>query len=154
MFRKQCVAPFRERNSILSFFHLMRNQAGFTLIELISTLVIISVLAAILIPRYIDAETTAKMRGLDVGVAELNGRETLTWAMVKLSNTGYKRDQQVWDQLSVDPGIYLGADYEWPDLPNINPGTGKGTATLMFKKEKAPLNRTGSTIETPGRWQR
>jgi prepilin-type N-terminal cleavage/methylation domain-containing protein len=125
------------------------SQSGFTLIELIATMVIISVLAAILIPRYIDAETSAKMRGLEMGVAELNGRETLTWALVKLSNSGYKEDLSLWTQFKVDPGTNLGADYDWTAEPNI--GGGK----LRFKKEvEATLLRTGSTTETPGRWRR
>jgi prepilin-type N-terminal cleavage/methylation domain-containing protein len=128
------------------------NQSGFTLIELIATMVIISVLAAVLIPRYIDAETSAKMRGLDMGVAEMNGRETLTWAMVKLSDSGYKGDLRLWDQFKVDPGTNLGADYDWNlGQPDIDSGTG----TLRFKKEvSAALTRAPSTTEKPGRWSR
>jgi prepilin-type N-terminal cleavage/methylation domain-containing protein len=131
------------------------SENGFTLIELISTLVIISVLAAVLVPRYLDAETSAKMRGLDMGVSEMNGRETVTWAKVKLSNSGYPPppadgDGPVWTQLKADPGTDLGADYDWPAGPPNNAG-GK----LRFKKEvEAQLLRTGSTIETPGKWRR
>jgi prepilin-type N-terminal cleavage/methylation domain-containing protein len=129
------------------------SQQGFTLIELIATLVIISVLAGVLIPRYIDSETSAKMRGLDLGISEMSGRETLTWAMVKLSDNGYPTvdgDDILWAQLSVDPGTKLGADYDW-DLgePNIVGGT------LRFKREVfAKLTRTKSTTEKPGRWSR
>lgn len=127
----------------------MNNCKGFTLIELIASLVIFSVLAAILIPRYIDAETSSKLRALDMGVAELNGRETLTWALVKLSDAGYANDQLLWDQLRVDPGTGLGADYDW-----LVPATISG-GTLRFKADVfAPLTRTASSREAPGRWRR
>ena len=120
-------------------------QMGFTLIELISTLVILSTLAAIVIPKYVDVEQSSRLRAIDLGVSELNGRETLTWALVKLSDTGYTNDQAIWD--GMDTG--LGADYRWTPPPNINGGT------LQFKEAtSAALVRSPSNKETPGRWRR
>jgi prepilin-type N-terminal cleavage/methylation domain-containing protein len=124
------------------------SEHGFTLIELISTLVMISMLAAIVVPRYIEVETVSKMRALDVGVSEMNGRETLTWAVVKMSNIGYQDDDQVWIQLLANPGIELGGEYDWPSI-TTNGGT------LRFKREvSVALNRNPSSIVTPGRWQK
>jgi prepilin-type N-terminal cleavage/methylation domain-containing protein len=129
----------------------MKNCRGFTLIELIASLVIFSVLAAILIPRYIDAETSSKLRALDMGVAELNGRETLTWALIRLSDAGYANDQQLWDQLRADPGTGLGADYDWFPVNELTINGG----TLRFKQDvSARLTRTASTREAPAKWRR
>ncbi|MFO7707788.1 MAG: type II secretion system protein [Desulfobacterales bacterium] len=128
------------------------NRNGFTLIELIGTLVIISVLAAVVLPRYLDAETSSKLRGLDLGVSELNGRETLTWALIKLSDAGYPAadgDASLWAQLRVNPGTDLGADYDWPVAPTI------GGGALRFKGDvETTLTRNPSTRESPGRWRR
>jgi prepilin-type N-terminal cleavage/methylation domain-containing protein len=127
-------------------------EKGFTLIELIATLVIISVLAAVVVPRYLDAETSSKMRGLDLGISEMNGRETLTWAMIKLSDNGYPSvggDALLWVQLLADPGTDLGLDYDWTVAPSITGGT------LRFKREVSfAFTRAPSNIEKPGRWSR
>jgi prepilin-type N-terminal cleavage/methylation domain-containing protein len=137
----------------LRFRNQVIGEKGFTLIELIATLVIISVLAAVVVPRYLDAETSAKMRGLDLGISEMNGRETLTWAMVKLSDLGYPAvdgDILLWDQLVVDPGTDLGADYDWTGIPSRT-----GGGTLRFKKEvSAAFTRSPSNREKPGKWSR
>jgi prepilin-type N-terminal cleavage/methylation domain-containing protein len=122
-------------------------QKGFTLIELISTLVILSTLAAIVIPKYVDVEQSSRLRAIDLGVSELNGRETLTWALVKLSDTGYTNDQAIWDGMDT----YLGPDYKW--TPSSPPNIGGGI--LHFKDAtSANVVRSPSNTETPGKWRR
>lgn len=121
-------------------------QSGFTLIELLSTLVIIATLAAIIIPKYVDVQESSRMRAIDVGVSELNGRETLTWALVKLSDSGYLNDQpQIWQRMDTN----LGADYDWTAGPNFAGGTLRFQLTTT-----AALVRSASNGETPGKWRR
>lgn len=46
------------------------DNAGFTLLEIIAVLVILSILAVVAVPRYFDLQTQARDRAMATGVAE------------------------------------------------------------------------------------
>ena len=76
------------------------NRHGFTLVEIIAVLLILSVLAAIAVPKFINLDVNAKNHGIYAGIGELNGHETLVWANTKLAcPTDGKSDDQVFSQI-------------------------------------------------------
>jgi prepilin-type N-terminal cleavage/methylation domain-containing protein len=121
-------------------------EKGFTLVEIIAVLVILSVLTAVAIPRYLSIDENARQRAIDSGIAELNGRETLTWSNIKITTTGYIDDAALFPQVDTTLGVHFSWD---------GGGPADSGGTLKFKlTTSVPLTRTASDFERPANWTR
>jgi len=118
------------------------NQKGFTLIELISVLVIMGVIVSVAIKKFDLLSGKASIIALQSGVRKLKSRESVTWFKIKLSDTGYTNDGDVYNAVDKD----LGQGFSWNPGPLISGGR------LHFKSQSVNLNRVPSTPNSPGSW--
>ena len=130
-----------------------KRKNGFTLIEVIAVLVLLGILAAIAVPKYIDMADNAKDRALDAGIAELNGREALAWGQEMLATAGYAASSEATIQTAVGNDLNQGSGTDYTLTINANRVAG----TMKFKgypTTALALTRTVSTKTAPGTWAR
>ena len=119
------------------------DEKGFTLIELIFGLVIMSILASLAVRKFDLLSDIASLNAIKAGINELNAREALVWSKIKLSDSGWLKDLDVYN--AVDKN--LGQGYVWRIGPKINGGT------LYYNMQSVELKRTESTINSNGFWK-
>jgi len=131
-----------EKNLKLKNLALVANRKGFTLLELMSVLVIMGILFSIAIKKYDLLSDSASITALKAGARELNTQETLVWIDMKLSDTGWTADVDVYN--AVDKN--LGQGYRWDPGPTITGGT------LHHEGQSVVLVRNPSTRNNAGSW--
>jgi len=147
--------------------HLLKREEGFTLVEVIAVLIILGILAAVAVPKYINLEEDAKKRAIDAAISELNGRESMTWAQVKISANPMPATDAAMDtavitaiKAATGPSYSLnltgGNNYTWKiDPPVPVGGTDYIAETLIFQGSKEyTVKRTAGSMQTPAIWTR
>ena len=146
-----------------------RAPRGFTLVEIIAVLVILSLLGSFAVVKFIDITTTAKKQKIYEGIAEYNSREKLLWGQTMLSkkfDNVYDFDRDIYANMDpfLDPGHTYSSgtetdseegdnwDYTHKSYGDASNGrVYKGT--LTFQGVTADLERTPATYESPASWK-
>lgn len=119
------------------------NQAGFTLIEIMAVMVIIGVIGSIGTQKFEFLSDTSRQTALQSAAEELNARESLIWANVKLSEEGWIDDETLFPLIDT----VIGDTYHWSSGPSETGGI------LKLDSVSKSLTRTQSTTKSAGKWQ-
>jgi prepilin-type N-terminal cleavage/methylation domain-containing protein len=89
----------------------VRNQKGFTLIEIIAVLVILGILAAVAIPRFMDLTTVASDKAAMQAVAEGKSRLSNQFARNLLQGASNSTQALETYLMTTDPTLRNAGDY-------------------------------------------
>ncbi|MGE4519448.1 MAG: type II secretion system protein [Desulfobacteraceae bacterium] len=72
--------------------NFLKNQQGFTLVEIIAVLVILGILAAVAVPKFIDMQDEAKEKALQGAIAAATSNASLSYSKFLLTNSSKPTD--------------------------------------------------------------
>ena len=122
---------------------MLRNEKGFTLIEIIAVLVILGILAAVAIPKYISMMDQSRIQAAQTAIAEVKAQCSNYYASQMLSGSGSTSATAV--QASVGASPYLGPDY---NISTATATSGVGI-TVNSVKGVAPTTAVSGTWYFP-----
>lgn len=132
------------------------DSQGFTLVEILTVLVLMGILVAVAVPKFIDLSKEARLKAAIAGVAEYNGREKVLWARVQLAGGEALSSDKIVDQTvfgQMDFNLDSGTDDDW-DFEHTGGAAGSViSARLTFKGEELSILRTPATLQSPGVWR-
>jgi type II secretory pathway pseudopilin PulG len=110
---------------------------------MIAVLVIIGILASVAVPRFVNVSSSSEKRVIYTSVSELNSRDAALWAKLKISDSGWQSDENLFSQLDTN----IGDSFKWSPSAKIDGGI------LHYKEQMVKLQRTASTESSPGSWK-
>lgn len=118
---------------------VLSNSKGFTLVELLAILIILGIMLAITVPKYISLNKNAEKAGISMAIIDLNGREMKCWTEQKL-NENWESDQKIFESCDYEIN-----GYRWLSMSHLG-------GSLEFKEIVVRIHRRASENHEPGSW--